>query len=120
MTNKKQNEKTHEDEELWKAMGMEDREGMQRRIRMPGEGEIFGIVIQMLGHDRVRVACNDGKTRVCRIPGKMKKRIWIRVGDVVLVAPWDFQDDRADIVWRYSRGEANWLQSHGYLQVDEF
>ncbi|MGQ4834598.1 MAG: translation initiation factor eIF-1A [Candidatus Asgardarchaeia archaeon] len=92
----------------------------QRRIRMPEEGEMFGIVIQMLGHDRAKVKCADGKIRVCRIPGKMKKRIWIREGDVVLVAPWDFQDDRADIVWRYNKNEARWLEENGYLQVEEF
>ena len=50
---------------------------------------------------------------------KMKKRIWIKEGDVVLVAPWDFQyDTRADIVWRYTRNEARWLQEKGYLKVD--
>ena len=46
----------------------------------------------------------------------MKKRVWIREGDIVLVAPWDFQDDRADIVWRYSRGQARWLEDNGYLE----
>ena len=70
----------------------------QRKIRLPGEGEVLGIVIQMLGYDRARVRCTDGKVRLCRIPGKMKKRIWIREGDAVLIAPWDFQDDRGDII----------------------
>ena len=50
--------------------------------------------------------------------GKMKKRIWIREGDVVLVKPWEFQsDERADIVWRYTRTEANWLERRGYLNL---
>lgn len=92
----------------------------QRKIRLPGEGEVLGIVVQMLGYDRARVRCTDGKVRLCRIPGKMKKRIWIREGDAVLVAPWDFQDDRGDIIWRYSKNEARWLEENGYLQVEEF
>ena len=48
------------------------------------------------------------KHRLSRIPGKMKKRIWIREGDVVLIKPWDFQsDEKADVIWRYTRTEAN-------------
>ncbi|MGQ4915016.1 MAG: translation initiation factor eIF-1A [Candidatus Asgardarchaeia archaeon] len=90
-----------------------------KKVRLPEEGELFGVVIQLLGYDRARVECEDGQVRLCRIPGKMKKRIWIKEGDVVLVAPWDFQyDTRADIVWRYTRNEARWLQEKGYLKVD--
>jgi translation initiation factor 1A len=48
----------------------------------------------------------------------MKRRVWIRVGDVVLVSPWDFQTDkRADIVWRYTRAQAETLRRKGYLTV---
>jgi len=95
-------------------------ESTEHKVRMPMEGEVFGIVIQLLGYDRVRVECDDGYTRVCRIPGKMKKRVWIREGDVVLVAPWDFQfETRGDITWRYTKNEARWLREKGYLKVEE-
>ncbi len=87
-----------------------------RKVRTPREGEVLGVVVQMMGFDRLQVKCTDGKTRLCRIRGKMKKRVWIRTGDIVLVAPWDFQDERADIVWRYSKGQARWLEDNGYLQ----
>jgi len=50
-----------------------------------------------------------------RIPGKMKKRIWIREGDVVIVVPWSFQDEKADVVWRYTRPQVDWLKRKGYL-----
>jgi len=94
-------------------------EGEVIRVRIPAEGEVLGIATQLLGYDRVRVKCADGKTRLCRIRGTMKKRVWIREGDVVLVAPWDFQSDqRGDIIWRYSQGEAQWLESRGYLKVE--
>jgi translation initiation factor 1A len=55
----------------------------------------------LVGGDNVVVKCNDSKIRVCRISGKIKRRMWIRANDIVLVAPWDFQSDKADIVWRY-------------------
>jgi translation initiation factor 1A len=46
----------------------------------------------------------------------MKRRVWIKNGDVVLVAPWDFQSDsRGDVLWRYTQGQADWLQKKGFL-----
>jgi translation initiation factor 1A len=91
-------------------------EGDLREMVMPGEGQLLGIVTQMLGYDRLMVKCLDGHERVCRIRGKMKRRVWIKVNDTVLVAPWDFQvDTRGDIIWRYTESQANWLRSQGRL-----
>lgn len=99
--------------------GQSSQEGEVIRVRIPREGEILGIAVQLLGYDRVSVKCSDGKKRLCRIRGTMKKRVWIREGDVVLVAPWDFQTDkRGDIVWRYSQGEASWLEKRGFLKIE--
>ena len=81
------------------------------RVRLPkkNEGEIFGIADQLLGASRIKVMCADGKSRMGRIPGKLKKRIWIREGDLVIVRPWEFQADKADIVYRYTRTQAGYL-----------
>jgi translation initiation factor 1A len=95
---------------------IEEDEGEFRKVRTPRQGEILGIVVKMMGYDRLQVKCTDGKVRLSRIRGKMKKRVWIKEGDVVIVAPWDFQDDRADIIWRYSKGQAKWLEDNGYLK----
>lgn len=35
----------------------------------------------------------------------MRKKTWIKEGDVVLAAPWDFQPNKADIVYRYMNDE---------------
>ncbi len=77
---------------------------------------MFGIVTSMLGSGHVRVRCEDGKERLGRIPGKMRKRVWIREGDVVIIVPWKFQDERADIVWRYTNPQVEWLERKGYLK----
>ena len=87
-----------------------------KKVRIPRQGELIGVVVKMLGYDRLHVKSTDGKTRMCRIRGKMKKRVWLREGDIVILAPWDFQDEKADIIWRYSRGQAKWLEENGYLQ----
>jgi translation initiation factor 1A len=87
-------------------------------IQLPVANDVFGIAIRMLGYDRLLVNCQDGHQRLCRIRGKMKRRAWIRLGDVVLVSPWDFQsDNRGDIIWRYRRNEKAWLRNEGYLTM---
>jgi translation initiation factor 1A len=84
-------------------------------VRMPDGDEVFAEVDQMLGANRVRVRCADGEVRTARIPGKMQKRVWIREDDVVLVDPWDWQDEKADITWRYEKAEADQLREEGYI-----
>jgi len=78
------------------------------RVKLPNvkKNEIFAIADQLMGSGRIKVICEDGKSRMGRIPGKLKKRMWIREGDLVIVRPWEFQDEKADIVWRYTRIQA--------------
>jgi translation initiation factor 1A len=93
-------------------------EGELSSIKRPVANDVIGIAEKMLGSDRVLVRCQDGKERLCRIRGKMKRRMWIRLGDIVLVSPWDFQSDkRGDIIWRYKRNQAEWLRRNGYLKI---
>jgi len=85
---------------------------------LPVANDVLGIAVKLLGFDRVLVKCQDGHERLCRIRGKMKRRVWIRERDVVLVSPWDFQSDkRGDVIWRYTRAQAEWLRKNGYLTV---
>ena len=96
-----------------------NREEALRKMVLPATTDVLGIAEQMLGFDRVMVKCQDGHERLCRIRGKMKRRAWIRLRDIVLVSPWDFQSDkRGDIIWRYKRNQAEWLRKNGYLKID--
>lgn len=86
------------------------------RVRLPREGEIFGLVEQLHGSRRMKVKCADGKMRMCRVPGRLK-RIWVRTEDYVLIKPWEIEaDKKADIVWRYRGAEVDWLRNKGYLE----
>ena len=84
-------------------------------LRLPDDDEVLGIVESMLGANRLKVRCMDGETRTARIPGRMKKRVWINEDDVVIVEPWDWQDEKADVKWRYDSQEADRLRQEGYL-----
>lgn len=90
-----------------------------KNMVLPTANDVLGIALRLLGFDRVLVKCQDGHERLCRIRGKMKRRVWVREGDVVLVSPWDFQSDkRGDIIWRYTRAQAEWLRNNGYLTIE--
>ena len=90
---------------------------LERRV-LPSANDVLGMAVRMLGFDRILVKCQDGKERLCRVRGKLKRRVWIREGDIVLVSPWEFQSDtRGDIFWRYRKNQTEWLRSHGYLTI---
>lgn len=92
------------------------------RVRLPKKGQVLGEVEQMLGDRRMKVRCTDGHTRLCRIPGKMRRRVWIKEGYTVLVEPWEVQsEERGDIIWRYTLQQSNWLERNGHLEgIEEF
>ncbi len=96
---------------------MADQQEEVTRVRMPRlrEGEIMGIADQLLGASRIRVMCSDGKSRLGRIPGKLKKRMWIREGDLLVVKVWSFQDAKCDIRFRYTKTEAAYLSRRGVI-----
>lgn len=93
-------------------------EGQLSEMMYPSANDVLGVATKLLGYDRIMVKCQDGRERLCRIRGKMKRRVWIRVNDVVLVSPWDFESDRrGDLVWRYTRAQAEDLRRRGYITV---
>lgn len=94
----------------------EDEEAQLRRLRLPEGNELLGIVEEMKGGSRMLVRCSDNIIRLCRIPGKMKRRIWVKEGDIVIVKPWPVQgNEKGDIVWRYTKTQVDRLNSMGLL-----
>ncbi len=93
-------------------------EGNIEKMVLPASNDVLGLAAKILGAERILVKCQDGKERVCRVRGKLKRRVWIREGDIVLVSPWDFQSDtRGDIFWRYRKNQTEWLRNKGYLKM---
>jgi translation initiation factor 1A len=94
-------------------------ESALKEIRIPEEGELFGRVLKMMGGENVMIKCTDGLTRRGRIRGKLKRRVWIRDNDIVIIAPWDFkQDERGDIVWRFTLPQVQWLKDNNHIARD--
>ena len=94
-------------------------EGFVERVKLPRNGQVLGVLEQRLGASRLLVKCFDGKTRTCRVPGRMKRRLWLREGDVVLVEPWEHQgDEKGDVVFKYTPTAAQWLKKRGYIKIE--
>lgn len=96
-----------------------------RRVRLPRGREVLGVLLQRHGGSRMSVKCLDGKTRNCRIPGRLKRKLWVREGDLLIIEPWEFSgDERGDVVFKYKPIQAEHLRKKGYLDqledLDEF
>jgi len=88
------------------------------RVRLPQGKEIVGILSQRVGGSRMFVSCMDGKTRNCRVPGRHRRGLWLREGDVVLVEPWEFDNDKGDVIFKYSLTAIERLKKMGKLTTD--
>jgi translation initiation factor 1A len=88
-----------------------------RRIRLPRGTQCIGMVETRLGGSRMNVKCLDGNVRICRIPGRLKRALWVREGDFVIVEPWEFGGDtKGDILYKYRRVQVEYLKGKGYLK----
>lgn len=73
-------------------------------------GQEFGYVQDMLGNGRLRALCDDGKVRVGRIAGSLRKyskKVIIERGDLILITKRDFEEDKVDVVGKYTNEQVN-------------
>lgn len=94
------------------------------RARMPNGSEFIGIVEKRLGASRMKVRSTTGAEIMARVPGRAKKFLWIREGDIVLLSPWELDDDKADLIYKYKPNEVKFLEKKGLLSsfenIEEF
>lgn len=94
------------------------------RAPLPSEGNVIGKVEQRHGGNKMKVNCTDGKERNCRVPGRLKRRLWLRPGHLVIVEPWELEPDtRGDIILKYNKTQAQWLKDQGHtegIEEEEF
>ena len=64
------------------------------------------------------ISCLDGKTRNCRVPGRLKRALWLRPGDVVLIEPWELDEEKGDVIFKYPSNQIEWLKKNGYLETE--
>ena len=62
--------------------------------------------MRLLGNGRVECNCFDGVKRMCTIRGKLRNRVWMNPGDIILVSLREFGDEKADVMHKYYAEEA--------------
>ena len=88
-----------------------------QRVKIPRGKEIIGILETRLGASRMRVKCFDGKTRICRIPGRMKRKLWVAEGDFLLIEPWELGgDQKGDVIFKYKHSQVAWMKRRGIIK----
>lgn len=88
---------------------------IERELIFKTEDQEYAQVTKLLGNCRLEAQCFDGKTRLCHIRGTMRKKIWIVVNDVVLVSLRDYEDNKCDIIYKYTSKEVNKLKYLGEI-----
>lgn len=73
----------------------------------------YAQVTKMLGNGRLEAMCFDGVKRLCHIRGKLRKKVWINQGDIILIGLRDYQDAKADVILKYTSDEARNLKTYG-------
>jgi len=90
-----------------------------QRARLPRGKEIIGIIEQRFGGNKMNVSCLDGKDRNCRVPGRLKRKLWLRPNDVVIIEPWELDNTRGDVIFKYKPNQIAWLRQNNYLKTEK-
>lgn len=95
--------------------GKNENENDKRELVFKEDGQEYAQVIKMLGNGRLEAVCFDGTKRLCHIRGKLRKKVWINQGDIILVGLRDYQDGKADVIMKFFPEEARLLKSYGEI-----
>ena len=85
------------------------------KVRYPKDDEFIGMVEKRLGGNRVRIRKNDGSEILAVIPGRMKKFLWIREENIVLLKPWQIEKTKCDLIYKFKPNEIRKLEKEGYI-----
>ncbi|XP_037083379.1 eukaryotic translation initiation factor 1A, X-chromosomal-like [Pollicipes pollicipes] len=95
--------------------GKNENDADKRELIFKEDGQEYAQVAKMLGNGRLEAMCFDGVKRLCHIRGKLRKKVWINQGDIVLVGLREFQDQKADVILKYNDDEARNLKTYGEI-----
>ena len=86
-----------------------------RECRFKDESEEYAQIIKILGDGRFQCKCADGIERIAHVRGKMRKRIWLANGDIILVSLREFENEKCDVVEKYKEKEVAKLKNAGEI-----
>ena len=86
-----------------------------RELRFANESEEYAQITKILGDGRFQCKCSDGIERIAHVRGKMRKRVWLANGDIILVSLREFEPEKCDVVEKYKDKELIKLKSNGEI-----
>merc|ERR1712080_164154 len=95
--------------------GKNENDNEKRELTFKEEGQEYAQVVKMLGNGRLEAVCFDGSKRLAHIRGKLRKKVWINQGDIILLSLREYQDEKGDVILKYSADEARSLKAYGDL-----
>ena len=98
-----------------KGQNQENEENLRVTLPYKPKGEMFAVAETFQGGSRLQLICEDGERRMGRIPGKLRRRMWVRENDLLIVVPWSFQDSKADVKFRYTPTQTSNLKRRGKI-----
>ena len=84
----------------------------KRELIFKEDGQEYAQVLRMLGNGRLEAYCFDGHKRQCHIRGQMKRRVWINNDDIILIGLRDYQDEKGDVILKYTADEVRALKEY--------
>ena len=87
-------------------------EVLKRTLVFKDDMQEYAVITKMLGDRRLTVMLPDQTETLAIIPGRFRKRCWMRVGDIIVVSHRDFQDGKMDVCYKYNDDEVRQLARH--------
>ena len=87
-----------------------------RELIFKDNDQSYAKLIKKLGDSRFECECFGlGINKIAHVRGILKNKIWMNVGDIVLVSLRDFDESKCDIIHKYSHDDALTLKSYGEI-----
>ena len=103
----------------YKQKSNNEEEPKIQRAKLPRGREVIGIIEQRFGGNKMNVNCLDDKNRNCRVPGRLKRKLWLRPNDVVIIEPWELDETKGDVIFKYNKSQIMWLRKNNYLETEK-
>ena len=98
-----------------KGKSSNNSELVERELTFKADDQEYAQIVKLLGNCRLELKCIDGKTRLGVIRGNMRKKVWMKVNDIVLVSLRPFEDTKCDVLFKYETREVKRLKILGEI-----
>ena len=81
----------------------------KRALLYKDDMQEYAKMTKMLGDRRIMVMLPDKTEVMAIIPGKFRKRCWMKISDTLIVSRRDFQESKWDVCYKYNEDEVRLL-----------